>query len=384
MGEHQRTHHPSIARIALVAVALALGACSSGVATTEQGAGPTTTAGSTGSAGTGPAGGSVGTAPSTPASATGAPVPSKGCGTSTAGATDKEQHDLQVAGVDRFYLLTTPAAHDGKTPLPLVVDLHGLAEGAQIHAGMTQFSELAKKDGFLVAFPNGTGTPVRWDANTKSNPNHDLEYIDQMLDEIGASHCIDTSRIYATGLSYGAIMSSFLTCTRANRFAAVAPVAGITIPESGCAPSRPMPVLTFHGTADPILNFNGGVGDSLGGILKGNANESTAPPTTAKPADLHGPGYPAAAQAWAVRNGCRPDPTDTKVTDTVIHRVWSCPAGADVEFYIIEGGGHSWPGSEFSKSIGKIVGPTTFDINATDLIWAFFQRFALPANAATS
>ncbi len=384
MGEHRQHRRLWLALAAVTSLSLAVGACSAGVSTGDQAGSPSSTSpGST----VAPATGSTGTTPGTsrtraePARAATAPVPSAGCGTSTAGASDKEQHDLTVAGVDRFYLLTTPTAHDGKTPLPLVVDFHGLAEGAQIHAGMTQFSELAKKEGFVVAFPNGTGTPVRWDANTTSNPNHDLEYVDQLLDEIGTSHCIDTSRIYATGLSYGAIMSSFLTCTRANRFAAVAPVAGITIPASGCTPSRPMPVLTFHGTADPILNFNGGVGDSLGGILKGNADEST-PPTTAKPADLNGPGYPAAAQAWAVRNGCQPDPTDTKVTDTVIHRVWSCPAGADVEFYIVEGGGHSWPGSEFSKSIGKIVGPTTFDINATDLIWQFFQRFARPPTSA--
>jgi polyhydroxybutyrate depolymerase len=288
-------------------------------------------------------------------------------------ATDKEQHDLQVAGVDRFYLLTAPAGTASATPVPLVVDFHGLAEGAQIHAGMTQFSAKAQQEGFAVAFPNGTGTPVRWDANTASNPNHDLEYVDRMLDEIGAIRCIDTSRVYATGLSYGAIMSSFLTCTRTDRFAAVAPIAGITIPESDCNPTRAMPVLTVHGTADPILLFNGGV--SLGGVLPAPGAESTTS-TTAPPAQLDGPGYPAAAEAWAVRNGCRPDPTDTKVSDTVIHRVWSCPAGADVEMYIVVGGGHSWPGSEFSRSIGKIVGPTTFDINATDLAWSFFQRFA--------
>jgi polyhydroxybutyrate depolymerase len=309
-------------------------------------------------------------------------VPSKGCGTSTAGASDQEQHNLTVAGVDRFYLLTTPAKHDGRTPLPLVVDFHGLSEGAQIHAKMTGFGALAQKQGFVVVFPNGTGTPVRWDANTTSNPNHDVEYVDRMLDEIGTNLCIDTSRVYATGLSYGAIMSSFLTCTRANRFAAVAPVAGITVPPDNCTPSRPMPVLSFHGTADPILNFNGGLGDSLSGILKGKVEEAATTPTTAKPADLNGPGYPAAVKAWAARNGCGPDPVDTKVTDAVIHRVYPCPAGADVEFYIIVGGGHSWPGSEFSRSIGNIVGPTTFDVNATELAWQFFQRFQLPAPAA--
>nr|AIA92428.1 CAZy families CE1 protein [uncultured Frankia sp.] len=72
------------------------------------------------------------------------------------------------------------------------------------------------------------------------------------------------------------------------------------------------------------------------------------------------------------------DAKDEKVSDEVIHRVYDCPAASPVEFYIVVGGGHSWPGSSFSRAIGNIVGPTTFDIDATKLIWAFFQRFRLP------
>lgn len=391
MGEPRHLHRPRryvtgrglIALAALTASAVLLGACSSSGVATSQGATPPGSGATGGTAAAGAAGTSVpgGSPPSagaaTPTKATGAAVPSPGCGTSKAPAAELEQHDLTVAGADRFYLLTTPPQHNGTTPLPLVVDFHGLSEGARVHATMSQFSPLAQKEGFVVAFPNGTGTPVRWDANPSSNPNNDLTYVDQMLSQIEASHCIDTSRVYATGLSYGAIMSSFLTCTRSTTFAAVAPVAGITIPTT-CNPTRPMPALTFHGTADPILLFNGGVAD-LSGLLSGQSKDASVPDPAAPKADLNGPGYPEAAKTWAVRNGCKPEPTDTEVSDTVIHRVYACPAGADVEFYIVEGGGHSWPGSEFSKSIGKIVGPTTFDIDATALAWAFFQRFQLPA-----
>ena len=86
-------------------------------------------------------------------------------------------------------------------------------------------------------------------------------------------------------------------------------------------------------------------------------------------------GYPATVAAWAERNGCGPEPTDTEVTSEVVHRVYDCPAGADVEFYIVLGGGHSWPSSEFSESIGDIVGKTTFDIDATRDAWAFLSQF---------
>lgn len=345
--------------LAVVLVGGAIVSCSSGVTT---GAGP-----SAGNAGTTPA-----TGVATTAAAGAPPVASKGCSSTTApAAEDKQKHVLTIAGADRYYLLTTPASADASKPLPLVVDFHGLSEGAEVHLEMTKFSEMGKTHGFVVATPNGQGQPVHWDASTASHPNQDVDFVDAFLNQIETEHCIDTSRVYATGLSYGAIMSSFLTCVRADRFAAVAPVAGITI-HKDCNPSRPMPVITFHGTADPILKFNGGV--DLSGISAKPADGGT---TTTVPADLNGPGYPTNVADWAKRNGCKSTSTDTKVTDSVIHRVYDCPDNAAVEFYIVVGGGHAWPGSEFSKSIERVVGPTTMEINADDLIWAFFQRFHL-------
>ena len=102
------------------------------------------------------------------------------------------------------------------------------------------------------------------------------------------------------------------------------------------------------------------------------------PTTTAPPADLDGEGYPAAVAAFAERNDCDPEPTDTDLSEAVLHRVYDCPPGADVEFMIIDGGGHSWPSSEFSRNIEAVVGPTTFDVDATRDSWEFLQRFHLP------
>jgi len=311
--------------------------------------------------------------------ATGEATPSAGCGTSTAAPVEKKTVKLAVSGKDRSYDLVIPKAHDGKTPLPVVVDFHGLAEGAVVHAEMTQMGPLGEKEGFVAVFPQGLGTPVKWSLGEADDPNSDVPYVDAMLDDIEKALCVDTSRVYSTGLSFGAIMSSFIACgTLGERFAAVAPVSGITHSDS-CDPRHPMPVLTFHGTADPILLFNGGV--NLSGIPSGaggTGGAAASTTTTTQPVDLDGAGYPAAVAAWAKQNGCEPEPEDTKVSDDVIHRVYDCPPQSPVEFYIVLGGGHSWPGSEFSKSIGKIVGPTTFDIDATELIWAFFQRFRLP------
>jgi hypothetical protein len=97
---------------------------------------------------------------------------------------------------------------------------------------------------------------------------------------------------------------------------------------------------------------------------------------------LNGPGTPAYVAGWAGRNGCDPTPTDSQISEEVIHRVYDCPAGADVEFYIVLGGGHTWPGSEFSRAIEPVVGHTTFDIHASEVAWAFFERFQLPCEPA--
>ncbi|MFN8037719.1 MAG: PHB depolymerase family esterase [Acidimicrobiales bacterium] len=364
-----RSARRAVAALGLAAAALVAAACSGSSSSSNTASGaPATTAAGGAAAGAGSSG-TAGTA--SPTGTQAAPVPSKGCGTSTATAMDKQRQEVAAGGDDRWFLLTVPAAHDGKTPLPLVLDFHGLMEGAQIHSTMTKFSDLAQQEGFVVAFPHGTGNPVHWNANLEG-PNPDLEYFDAMLDQIGSQLCIDTSRVYSTGLSYGAIMTSMLACTRADKLAAIAPVDGVQLPD-GCSPSKTLPVLAMHGTADPILRFNGGVGSMVNSLLAGQLAENTE--TTQPPYDLNGEGYPKTVAGWAAKNGCDPTPKDTKVSDTVIRRVYSCPQGHDVEFVIVVGGGHSWPGSEFSRSIEKVVGPTTFDIDATKAIWEFFQRY---------
>lgn len=301
------------------------------------------------------------------------PLASAGCGSSAATPAVESEQTLTVAGAERRYLVTVPTTYDGEEPVPLVFDIHGLMEGAEIHAGMTGYSALAEEEGFVVVFAHGSGDPVRWNANPDASPNDDLTYFDAVLDAVATDLCVDLARVYATGLSNGAMFTSALLCERAEVLAAAAPVAGFT-DFASCDPSRPVPIVTFHGTDDPILLFNGGV--DLSAIPGSEAAEGST--TTRPPADLDGEGYPANVAAFAARNGCDPEPTDTEVADEVTYRVYDCPEGADVEFYIVVGGGHSWPGSEFSESIGDIVGHTTFDIDATRDAWAFMSQFSNP------
>ncbi len=321
-----------------------------------------------------------------------APVPSSGCARTQAGLLTDQRRTVEVDGVTRWYLVSTPSPtapsptavstasspKAGATiPRPLVVNFHGLAEGAAIQSTTTMFGQLGQKDGFVSVFPNGTGNPVQWNTSATSNPNPDLEFVTAMLDQLESTVCIDTSRVYATGFSDGSFMVSLVACTMSDRFAAIAAVSGLVDP-TPCHPTRRVPVIAFHGTADPILFFNGGVGTATLNRALGRGSPSGSSTTTAPPkVSLHGSGYPANVQAWAVRDGCDPHSTDAKLSSQVILRTYRCPAGTDVEFYIILGGGHAWPGSKFTQSISSLTGYTTFQINATEVIWRFFRRFSL-------
>ncbi len=314
-----------------------------------------------------------------------AAVPSTGCSQPAGPELSGQKETIEVGGTSRFYLLSTPPPPAGSTaiPRPVVVDFHGLDEGAGVHEATSLFGPLGQKDGFVAVYPNGTGTPVHWDtAPSPSNP--DLVYVNAMLDQLESTLCLDTSRIYATGFSDGAIMTSTLACTMADRFAAFAPVSGITLP-SPCPLSRKIPILTFHGTADPVLYFNGGYNSkALGPLFNHSAPDSGAPTTsstttTTLPPNLNGAGIPATVATWAKLQDCQPKPTDVQLTPHVIHRTYPCPAGAAVEFDIVEGAGHAWPGSTFSQKIAAVTGPTTFEIDGSAVIWAFFQGYRLPS-----
>lgn len=305
------------------------------------------------------------------ASGTGEAVPSAGCGTDAHPAISAEKVTMEVAGEERYYLLTVPKGTDD-TPAPVVFDFHGLMEGAEIAAKASMLPELGADEGFITVVPNGRGNPVSWDVTPDPAKNPDMAFVADMLDTLEAEQCVDVSRVYATGLSNGAVMTSGVACAYPDRFAAVAPVAGVA---AACdATERPVPMLAFHGTADPILLFNGGVGD-LGGLIGGTADASKVPD-----ADLEGEGYPAAVAEWAARNGCEDSFTDDQVEDDVIRRTYDCPDDADVIFDIIEGGGHTWPGSEFNAQLGDIMGPTTMNLDGSAAMWEFFSQFQLPSD----
>ncbi len=357
-----------MAAAALCVVAAALGAgcmASSGAAPTPSPA----------SAASGSSGAQAAAQPVTQNSGgQGAPVPSAGCAVPQVGPSTELLQGLEVGGSPRWYLLTTPspdgpsptagnATGSSSVPRPLVLDFAGLGESATVQATMSQFGALGQQDGFVVAFPEGTGDPVRWDMTSLDASNPDLAFVTAMLDQVETTQCIDTTRVYASGFSDGAYMASALACAMSDRITAIGAVSGLQSP-TRCTTVRPVPVITFHGTADPILPYDGGTGSSnLSQLL----DDTEATPTP----------IPAVVGAWAQRDGCHPRSVDTVVAGQVVMRNYQCPAGVDVLFYMIVGGGHAWPGSVASAADSPTNGPTSFQIDATSLMWSFFQRFQL-------
>lgn len=301
--------------------------------------------------------------------------PSAGCKGVPAVAPGDEEIHLTADGADRWYRRHVPSSYDPTKPMPLVIDIHGYAEGAALHAQISGLAPYGDQHGFLTITPNGQGTPVHWNANLGSP---DVALIGTILDQAEAQLCIDRSRVYVTGYSNGAFMTSAVACQYSDRIAAVAPVAGMRdVP--GCNFTRPVPALAFHGTADHFVEFNGGMGSGAATLPAPDGSGRTlgelGPASAATGAIVPGSmdqKMPDITAAWAKRNGCQTVPSEEKVADDVTLVTFPCPAGQEVKLYRVNEGGHAWPGSAGSVAIGSVVGPTTMNINATQLMWDFF------------
>jgi polyhydroxybutyrate depolymerase len=271
-----------------------------------------------------------------------------------------------VAGPARpgWYLRYVPQAADLTRPAPLVIDLHGYLEGADLHTKTSNMSAVADRHGFLLVSPQGTGALVFWNHRQRADGPPDVAFLESVMDGVEHDLCVDRTRVYVTGYSNGAFMTSTLGCVMADRLAAIAPVAGARF-DAGCAPDRPLPVLAFHGTADPIVAFSGGA-SVAGGSLR--FDDETIDNFSG---DVNRPIIDSLAD-WAKVDGCDSTPGETHVSASVVLRQWRCPTGQEVALYEVQGGGHSWPGSQFSAAVAAVIGPTTMDIDASELIWEFF------------
>ncbi len=279
---------------------------------------------------------------------------------------------LTSSGAERFYYQHVPPTYDGTAPTPVVIDLHGWQEGADIQKMSSQLGPYGDTHGFVTITPQGQGPVPHWNA---AHGSDDGVFLTAALDQVESALCVDERRVYVDGYSNGAMFASFLGCDLSDRVAAIATVDGL-VPVPDCKLSRPVPVIAFHGTADPFITYTGGYGQATLNLPTPDGS------TTLGKAGVTGAGIPPVPEVvagWATLDGCTSaPPAETTVAADVTLLTYQCPKGNEVELYRIEGGGHTWPGSQFTASIANIVGPTTMSISADELIWDFFQAHPIP------
>lgn len=286
-----------------------------------------------------------------------------------------EQGDLQGSmtsgGMTRTYVYRLPASLDpAKKPWPMVIALHGrMGTGAQQET-LTHFSTIADREGFIVVYPDGI--EKSWADGRPGSPaeeagTDDVGFISDLIDELVKDEGADPNRVFVTGMSNGAMMSYRLGCDLSNKVAAIGPVAGLlyTGLADNCAPSRPISALIVAGTDDPLMPYAGGqVGSDTGGDVL------SAQQTREK---------------WAALNGCPTEPVKTTEPDkdpndgTTITKEAHSPCSADTEvlLYTIDQGGHTWPGGDQYLN-EKIIGKTSRDMDASEVLWEFFKRHPMP------
>jgi polyhydroxybutyrate depolymerase len=274
---------------------------------------------------------------------------------------------LNVNGIWRTYNIHLPAGYNPALSYPLVLGFHGgqqvatSAQGWTVFAYQSELSQKADNSAFIVVYPEGLvfNQNRSWNAGNCCPPAmnqgyDDVGFVDALLNRLFTDYPIDTTRVYATGSSNGGMLCYRLACELSNRIAAIAPNACSHM-YYPCNPARAVPVISFHSKADPIVFYEGGTGGSpLLGTIFFPSQDSTL-------------------SYWSQLNGCvsRDTVIQGNGTNFDFIRLNSCDCGVEIHHYATTDGSHSWPGGNPNNN------PVSTQINATDLLWSFFQQYSL-------
>ncbi|HKH69789.1 MAG TPA: PHB depolymerase family esterase [Vicinamibacterales bacterium] len=235
----------------------------------------------------------------------------------------------------RTFRLFVPPGYDGRQRLPLVLDLHGSGGNAAGQARNSGLETLSTKERFIVATLEAEGG--RWNVPVQSNRPDDVAYVADVIADVATRVCTDEARVYATGFSGGGRMTSLLACSLGSRIAAIAPVSGLRFP--GPCSGPPIPVLTFHGLADPQNPYDGHAAGRGAEWMES---------------------VPDALASWAQHDSCT---GDVRLEDPAgplsVMRYAGCASGTEVRMIRIDGLGHTW---------------TKTEVDTTGVMWQFFKN----------
>jgi len=244
-------------------------------------------------------------------------------------------------GVERTATLYVPPAAAGQR-LPLLVGLHGY--GGRFFQSYSGFSVLAASEGFIAVYPDPLNEHTFWNIDEAPGGPNDVQFISDLLDSVESQLCVNTSRVYAAGVSNGGGMAALLACQLSARFAAFASIAGGYSSLPPCQPANPVSVVEVHGTADGVVPYNGSPPARAGAVR---------PWLT----------------AWRGRDGCHGRAAVSRIAPRAERYDWGhCAQGTAVEHIEIFGGGHQLPGG-LPHDAGQ-----TSTVSAPWLAWSFLRQ----------
>ncbi len=277
-------------------------------------------------------------------------------------------------GRPRDAIVYVPASYDPARPTPAVVMLHGRGGNAAGFAAISEMNAVADRRGFIVVYPEGLDS--QWNTHfdivgrRAQAPQDDVGFLEDLMDDLRADLNIDPARQYIAGFSNGGFMTHRMACDSADRFAGFAAVGAALYVEMSdhCRSGAPAPILIMNGTGDPSIPYTGVVTPNPQG---GDPNRITL-------------SVQETVAYFIRRNGCELAGTSTTFaergdspgTHVVRFAPRGCREGAPVLFYIINGGGHTWPGVPRTMN-EDVFGATNMDINASEAIWEFFSGLSL-------
>lgn len=267
----------------------------------------------------------------------------------------------------RYYKLHIPKSYIPAKAHALIVAMHGGGGDMEIQATDEYYGFLSasEREGFIVLFPNGyskykSGKIATWNAGkccawSRDEKVNDVDFIRQAVGHVKAQVKIDSNKIFATGMSNGAMLAYRLACEASDLFRKIAAVAG-TDNTLTCQPQKPVSVLHIHSLKDEHVNFMGGAG-------KDAASAQFITDFVSVPDTI---------EKWKKLNGCEgPVRKVLAKKNAYCEQATGCRDEVSVKLCVTEDGGHSWPGG--SKPMNRGPKPSRA-LNATQLAWEFFKN----------
>jgi len=264
-------------------------------------------------------------------------------------------HEFLFNGRKRRFLAFVPSSYEARSPIPLWILAPGSIDTAETALKMSGIDAFAERRHFAVVVLEGEGQNLNVALKADAVPGlpDDVEYTREVLRHATKNLCIDMERIRCTGFSRGARFCSRLGSELPSLMAGIAPVGGIRFPQPNNA-TRPIPIIAFHGTKDPVNPYMG----------------------NGRPDYWHS-SVPDAVKRWSTNNGCRLQKWERVAKKVQINTHFGCTNDATVKLVVIEGGGHTWPGSRSYHFDPEMFGHTSHEVDANELMFSFFKEHSM-------